>query len=188
MSSYETKAISDADYKTLISLLRAGYKDNHGVTHRPNNQVADILVLEANLGCRLSDIINLTRDSIINDGGIWKLNIIEQKTGKRRCFIVPQAVKKFIDGIESTGSTLFKISEQAVWKVLRQVTEYMGLDKTSSHSFRKYASLALYESSGHDLMLVSQWLQHSSPKVTATYLKRSSQHMENAINNIVNLA
>ena len=84
MGSYQTLSIKDSDYRDLIQCVRFGYTDNNGVNHRPNMQLATILVLEANLGCRIGDILNLTTDSIIQDGSIYKLNITEQKTGKKR--------------------------------------------------------------------------------------------------------
>jgi integrase len=186
MGAYSTRALSDTEYKQIISLIRNGYSDHH-----PNPQIATILVLEANLGCRIGDIIKLQTDSFVCDGGIWKLNIVEEKTGKKRCFIVPKEVKAFIDkwievSNHSTGR-LFTISSQAVWKALRQVTDYLGLKDVSSHSFRKYASQNLYERTGHDIMAVCQFLQHSSPDITARYIRRSSEQLENAISKSVSI-
>ena len=77
MGRYTTSTLSRNEYRELVNTVRDGYIDNAGVKHRPNLQLATILILEANLGCRIGDIMNLTTDSIINDGGIYKLNIIE---------------------------------------------------------------------------------------------------------------
>ena len=141
MSAYTTRALSEIEYKDVVNTIRAGYTSLDGAIHRPNEQVATILILEANLGCRIGDIMKLKTDSIIDDGGIWKLNITEQKTGKKRSFIVPTPIKAFIDKwIETNGirnDYLFSIKSGAVWKALRNVTEYLGLDDTSCHSFRK---------------------------------------------------
>lgn len=192
MGAYTTATIQDQEYKKLISTIRNGYIDREGVKHRPNIQIATILVLEANLGCRIGDIIALETDSIIWDGGVWKLNIREEKTGKHRSFIVPQEVKDFIDNYaisrEIVHGKLFTISAQAVWKCLRAVTEYLKLEKISTHSLRKKCAVSLYERSGFDIELVSSFLNHSSIAVTRTYLKRSSKQMEEAISQIVDLA
>lgn len=191
MGRYQTLAISDHNYRDLIECVRFGYTDNEGVKHRPNLQLATILVLEANLGCRIGDILNLTTDSIILDGSIYKLNIIEQKTGKKRCFIVPKPVKNFIDeyalnsGIAS--GKLFDIKAGAVWKQLRAVTDYLNLENTSTHSFRKMAACSLYEASGHDIETVCEFLNHSSTAVTRAYIKRSDAQLESAIEKCVNL-
>lgn len=97
MGAYTTVTIDTESYHKLIRTLRRGYTDLDGVIHRPNNQVATILVLEANLGCRIGDIIKLETNSIIWDGDVWHFNITEQKTKKQRSFVVPIQVKRFID-------------------------------------------------------------------------------------------
>ena len=96
MGRYVTRSLDRESYEKLVKVIRCGY-EHDGVKHRPNYQIATILVLEANLGCRIGDIIALTTDSIVNDGGIWKLNITEEKTGKKRYFIVPKPIKAYID-------------------------------------------------------------------------------------------
>ncbi len=191
MGRYVTATLKESQFKEMIETIREGYTDFDGVKHRPNTQLATILVLEANLGCRIGDIMNLTTDSIIDDGGIYKLNIIEQKTGKKRNFIVPKPVKAFIDNYIREANIyrgpLFDIKAPAVWKQLRAVTAYLGLDNISTHSFRKYAANTLFAASGNDIELVREFLNHSSVRTTQTYLKRSSSQMEAAINKIVNI-
>ena len=191
MGRYETRTIDKNGYKDLIETVREGYTDFDGIKHRPNNQLATILILEANLGCRIGDIMNLTTDSIIDDGGIYKLNIIEQKTGKKRNFIVPKPVKKFIDDyIIEAGiyrGPLFDIKAPAVWKQLRAVTAYLGLDNVSCHSFRKYAATSLYDATGHDIEAVRAFLNHSSTRITQAYIKRSDAQLESAIEKCVDI-
>ena len=191
MGRYSTKILDNNQYRELIETVREGYIDNDGVKHRPNAQLATILVLEANLGCRINDILKLNTGSIILDGTIYKINIIEQKTGKRHCFIVPKPIKEFIDNYtEAAGivsGPLFTVSDQAVWKQLRAVTAYLGLENTSTHSFRKLCASSLFEKSGHDIELVREFLNHSSVRTTQIYLRRSDAQLEKAIENNVNL-
>ena len=188
MGAYTTRACSDAELKDIIKLIRSGYIDNEGIPHKPNNQVADILVLEANLGCRIGDIIALRKDSFVCDNGIWKINIIEEKTDKKRTFIVPKPVKEFIDKINyGKDGNLFSIKKHAVWKQLRAVTATLGLENIGSHSMRKANAQNLYESSGHDIELVCEYLQHSSINVTRAYIRRSDAKLEQAIEKSVNL-
>lgn len=192
MGKYTTVTIDTENYHKLIKTLRKGYTDLDGVIHRPNNQIATILVLEANLGCRIGDIIKLETDSIIWDGDVWRFNITEQKTGKKRSFVVPAQIKYFIDNYAAandiTEGRLFKVSAQAVWKCLRAVTAYLGLKDISSHSFRKRCACDLYAASNNDIELVATFLNHSSVNTTRAYLRRSSKQMEDAINKIVSLA
>ena len=152
MGIYATRAVSSTEYKDIISNIRNGYVDHHGIPHKPNSQVADILVLEANLGCRIGDIIALRHTDFVCDNGIWKLDITEEKTGKKRTFIIPKPVKDFIDTIHyGEGDRLFTLSKQAIWKHMRIISEYLGLDRTSTHSLRKFCAQNLYSmgSRGH---------------------------------------
>ena len=189
MGRYETRSITDEEYKRIIESIRKGYTYNC-ITHKPNEQIATILVLEANLGCRIGDIIKLRTDSIIKDGAYYKLNITEEKTGKKRTFIVPDSIKKYIDNYSKSNKRsgeLFTVTCQAVWKAIRQVCEYLELKNVSSHSFRKACACRIYENSGHDIEAVCEFLQHSDIKITRHYIKRSDAQLENAIKKSVNL-
>ena len=191
MGAYTTTSLKKSNYKEIIETVRRGYIDNDGVNHRPNTQLATILILEANLGCRIGDIINLSTDSVIDDGGIYKLNIVEQKTGKRRNFIVPKPVKKLMDDYMAEANInhgpLFDIKAPAVWKQLRAVTAYLELDNISTHSFRKMAACNLYEATGHDIEAVCEFLNHSSTNTTRKYIKRSDAQLESAIEKCVEI-
>lgn len=185
MGAYVTEPIDENTLKDIIDSIATGYTDNEGIRHKANKQIATILTLQANLGCRIGDICNLTAESFAKDGDVWKLDIKEQKTGKARNFIVPAPVKQFVDNwIESIGISsgkLFSVGEYAVWKQLRAVTEYLELENVSAHSIRKFAGRRLYELSGKDISLVCQYYQHSSPAITQKYLRRSSKQMDEAI-------
>ena len=45
--------------------------------------------------------------------------------------------------------------------------------------------MRVYIESGKDLALVSQYYQHSSPKITAQYLKRSSKQIDDVLDKTV---
>lgn len=189
MGRYTCRACSESEFKDIVKLLRNGYTGKDGIVHRPNNQVADIIVLEANLGCRIGDIVKLRTDSFVCDNGIWKFDIIEEKTGKKRTFIIPNPVKQFIDKISNgKKGNIFTVKEPAVWKALRYVTAELGIDKISTHSMRKYCAGNLYESTGHDIEAVCAFLNHSDTSTTRKYIRRSDAQLEKAINNIVDLA
>ena len=188
MGSFTCRACTDTELKDIVTMIRNGFTDNEGIPHKPNNQVADIIVLEANLGCRIGDIVNLKRDSFVCDNGIWKIDIVEEKTGKHRTFIVPKPVKAFIDKLDyGTDGRIFSIKKHAVWKQLRAVTNTLGLDNISTHSMRKNCAGHLYEKTGHDIEAVCEFLQHSSTNITRKYIRRSDEKLEKAISEIVNL-
>lgn len=191
MGRYTTRTIEEAEYRKIILLLRTGYEYNR-VKHRPNDQIATILVLQANLGCRINDIMALTTESIIKDGSIHRLNITEQKTGKKRYFIVPQPIVDFIEDYKRCNGIkegkLFDIKAPAVWKQLRAVTGYIGIDNVSCHSFRKKFACDLYARSDHDIELVRAALQHSSTIITQAYIKRSDAQVEKALLENISIA
>lgn len=188
MGSFTCRACTDTELKDIVTMIRNGYTDNDGIPHKPNDQVADIIVLEANLGCRLGDIVSLRHDSFVCDNGIWKIDIIEEKTSKHRTFIVPKPVKDFIDKLNyGKDGYIFSIKKPAVWKQLRAVTSTLGLKNISSHSMRKNCAGHLYESTGHDIEAVCEFLQHSSTNITRKYIRRSDEKLEKAISEIVNL-
>lgn len=191
MGQYTTRPIDEKELKDIIETIASGFTDVDKVPHKPNKQVATILTLQANLGCRIGDICSLTVENFVKDGDTWRLDMKEQKTGKSRLFIVAKPVKAFIDKwIKEKGITsgnLFSINEYAVWKQLRAVTKVLELDNVSAHSLRKYAALKVYETSGKDIALTSQYLNHSSPKVTALYLKRSSKQMDEVLSQTTTL-
>ena len=85
----KTVALTEEQYKLIITTIRQGFICSDGHIVKPNNRVATALSLEANLGLRISDILHLRLSDIIRDGDRYRLNIIEQKTQKRREFTVP---------------------------------------------------------------------------------------------------
>lgn len=191
MGKYTTAPLETEDLKDIIESITTGYTDNKGITHKPNKQIATILTLQANLGCRIGDICGLTVENFVYDGTTWKLDMTEQKTGKKRNFIVPKKVKAFVDKwLNEKGITtgkLFSINEYAVWKQMRAVTDYLGLENVSCHSIRKNAGIRIYTESGYDIALVSQYYQHSSPATSLKYIQRSSKQMDEALSKSVTL-
>ena len=196
----ETRAITEAEYNEIIQTMRegrAGY-------FKPNEKAAMALVLEANLGIRISDITGIpqTGDSpgtvglrlcdIIRDGDRWRLSITEQKTGKPRWFTVPDEVRAYIvdycyqNGIGQT-EPIVGIKRRSVQDALKKVTDYLELDRVGTHSFRKYFATKIYEDNDHDVALVKEILQHTSLETTQRYLRVSSERVDSALKGNTNL-
>ena len=182
------KALTTEQYTNLIRTIRTG-----SGTLRANPRVAAILTAEANLGMRIGDILRLRLCDIVRDGERYRLNITEEKTGKRRTFTVPVEVYKFFcdyckDHNIATDEQMFPITVRAVQKHLKAVCEVLGYDEVSTHSFRKWYATDIYNRNGHDIVLVQQLLQHSSPTVTRRYIGISDERIESAIANHVLIA
>lgn len=177
----KTNALTTEQYMEIITTMKEGF-----CGCRPNERIATALVLEANLGLRISDILRLHLADIVRDGDRYRLDIVEQKTGKHRAFTVPLVIQQYIEnyclrnGIKPTD-LIFPITERAVQKQIKLVCDYLGYDGISTHSFRKWYATEIYKNNGYDITLVQRLLQHSSAAVTQRYIGLEPQRIERAI-------
>lgn len=180
-------ALTDDEYRECISLLREGFMLK-GRRIKPNLRIATIAVLQATLGLRLGDTLLLRLNSFVKDSDRWRLDIVEQKTGKVRTFTVPDKVYMFIQAYAydmniSRESKLFDISARQVERHLNNVFTKMSLPlrKYGSHSFRKYFCVKVYSENEYDIVLAQFLMQHSSPSTTRRYISVSSKRVEDAL-------
>lgn len=177
----KTTALTTEQYRNIITTMKEG-----GSGFRGNERVATALVLEGNLGLRISDIVKLKLSDIVSDGGRYRLSITEQKTGKRREFSVPLVIYQYIEnyclrnGI-GRNDLMFPLTTRAIQKQLALVCEYLGYEGISTHSFRKWYATEIYRNNGFDIALVQRLLQHSSAAVTQRYIGIEPQRIEKAI-------
>ena len=122
----KTVALTAEQYEKIIKTMMSGFADADQNIVKPNKRIATALTLEANLGLRIGDILKLRLSDIVRDGDRYRLDIIEQKTGKKREFTVPMEIYIYIqnyaleNNIKATAK-LFDISERAVNKHLQKV-------------------------------------------------------------------
>ncbi len=179
----KTKALTTEQYKEIIQTMKEGFTGC-----RPNERIATALVLEGNLGLRISDILKLRLCDIVRDGDRYRLEVTEQKTSKRRIFTVPLVIYQYIEnyclrnGI-ARNDRIFPITERTVQKQLHIVCDYLGYEGISTHSFRKWYATEIYKSNGYDIVLVQRLLQHSSAATTQRYIGIEPQRIEQAIEN-----
>ena len=179
----KTKALTTEQYKEIIQTMKEGF-----CGCRPNERIATALVLEGNLGLRISDIVKLRLCDIVLDGGRYRLEIVEQKTGKSRVFTVPLVIQQYIEnyclrnGLRR-DELIFPLTERAIQKQLKIVCDYLGFEGISTHSFRKWYATEIYKNSGYDIALVQRLLQHSSAATTQRYIGIGPQRIEKAILN-----
>ena len=177
----KTKALTTEQYKEIIQTMKEGF-----CGCRPNERVATALVLEGNLGLRISDIVKLRLCDIVLDGDRYRLEIVEQKTGKSRVFTVPLVIQQYIEnyclrnGLRR-DERIFSLTERAIQKQLKIVCDYLGFEGISTHSFRKWYATEIYKNSGYDIALVQRLLQHSSAATTQRYIGIEPQRIEAAI-------
>ena len=185
MANKKTKALTTEEYKLIIETLRSNFMYD-GKEFRANNRVATALVIQSNLGLRIGDVLALRLKDIVRDGNRYRLDIIEDKTDKRRTFTVTNDIYNYIkmycleNNIKSTAK-IFDISERAVQKQLKIVCDYLGIEGISTHSFRKYFATQIYINSNYNIELVRQLLQHSTSTVTQRYIGIGSRELEKAL-------
>jgi len=177
----KTTALTTEQYREIIHTMKTGF-----CGCRPNERIATALVLEGNLGLRISDVLQLRLCDIVRDGDRYRLEITEQKTGKSRVFTVPLVIQQYIENYCLRNSIrrdalLFPITERAVQKQLHIVCDYLGFEGISTHSFRKWYATEIYKANGYDIALVQRLLQHSSAAVTQRYIGIETQRIEKAI-------
>ena len=182
--NYETRLITKDEYIEIINTLRSGY-----LNHRPNQKVAMALIMEANIGLRIGDIIHFSLDKVTKEENKYRLNLIEEKTEKSRKFIIPLEVMQYIqqyciDNNIKRNERIINITERAVQKQLDFVCDYLELENVSTHSFRKFFAHNLKNSCDSEkegIVVVKEALQHSSIETTMKYLKINREKVDTAI-------
>ena len=188
----KTLALTEEQYKKIIGTINNGFVCADGHIVKPNKRIAIALSLETNLGLRISDILQLRLSGIIHDGNRYRLNIVEQKTKKKREFTVPIEIYSFIQNYAlenniNSAAKLFDISERTVQNHLQLICRYLGYENVSTHSFRKYFATSIYVNNNYNIELVRILLQHSSTVTTQRYIGLQSKDIENALQNHIKL-
>ena len=188
----KTVSLTKEQYENLIKTIKEGC-----AMFRPNLRAATCLVIEANLGIRISDVLNLRLNSIIQDGSDsngnprYRLNIVEKKTKKKRTFTVPSELRDYLRNYADINNLrpsdiLFDVTERQVQRVLKKACDYLGYEGISTHSFRKFYATNVY-SQTHDILLVKHLLQHSDVKTSQVYIGIAPERVEKAIQQNLNL-
>lgn len=181
MLNMATRVLELTEYKQIIELFVNGFitKDNN--IFRPNKQIALALQLQASLGLRIGDVLNLKVNNFKNG----KLETKEDKTDKLQYRDINRNVFDYIKdyAIESKLSQtdkLFNVGVRAVQKQLKIITDFLGLDNISTHSFRKMFATTIYEQNNNNLELVKELLNHTSIATTQRYIRVSQQAINKA--------
>ena len=178
----KTLTLTVEQYHDIIDTMKTGFSGC-----RPNKDIAMALVVEANMGLRISDILKLKLSDIVKDGDRYRLNIREQKTKKERFFTVLteayQHLKIYcLENNIKPDEQIFKFKERGVQNKLQKICDYLGYEGISTHSFRKFFATQIYINNDYNVVLVQQLLQHSTPAVTQKYIGIQSHQIETALN------
>ena len=166
-----TRPLQENEYREVIGLLIYGFQADGGERRQPNPQIAMILQLQASIGLRISDVLELRVNNFRNG----KLETIEKKTKKIQYRDVNPAIIDLVkDYALKEGFTpeakLFNIGVRAVQLQLKFVADHLGLTNIGTHSFRKMYATEAYYGHGKDSRLVQELLNHSSSTQTERYI------------------
>jgi len=169
-----------------IEIMRA--MNENTVFYKRNPQVIAILISESSIGLRLGDVLSMKLNQIHTSEKGYRLKIKEKKTGKERDVPMPSELYAYLTEYaisrgRKRDETIFTLTPRAVTKYIKKVTDYLGLENVSSHSWRKMYALKIYKSTGNDIVAVQQSLLHSSLAVTQRYLNRRSEKLESVLQN-----
>jgi len=177
----KTLALTTEQYQEIIDTMRKGFSGC-----RANNRIATALVIEANLGLRISDILKLKLNDIVKDGERYRLDIVEQKTGKARNFTVLAELYNYIkmyclENNIKPHEIIFPMTERNVQKHLKTVCDYLEIEGVSTHSFRKFFATQVYVNNDYNIVIVQRLLQHSNPQITQKYIGIEPKAIEDAL-------
>ena len=191
MANFKTRAVSKEEFELIIKTISTGFVLPDGRRVKPNERVATILTLQANLGLRVGDVVKLRLSDIVLENGRYHLDITEQKTQKTRNFTVPAEVYIYIQNYAikrglKPKQRLLDISVRTVQNHLQLTCDYLGFGHSlGTHAFSKFFAQSIYENNNFDIVLVKELLQHSSVAITQRYVGVGSQRVEQALQNHV---
>ena len=199
----KTRALTEEQYRKIITTINEGFVTAAGERVKPNSRIATALTLLSHCsesGGQIEqlkeflDLNNMSESEILaaQDGDRYRLDLVEQKTGKKREFTVPTEIYIYIQNYAlenniNPRARLFQITERTVQRHLKMVCDYLEYEYISTHSFRKFFASSIYKDNGCDINLVRVLLQHSSVVTTQRYIGVQPQEIENALQKHINL-
>lgn len=185
-----TRPLEINEYEEIIKLCKSGFeyidkKTGNIKKFRPNPPLTFALALQATLGFRASDIVNLK----VEDFNRSKFAIKEIKTGKwQNRDLNEQMYSKLLEYIVDNNldkeDFIYPNKVRNMQQQLKIITDYLGYKNIGTHSFRKLFAHTLYEESGYDIELVRHVLNHSDIKTTMRYLGVSMKKLKDVTTKI----
>lgn len=134
-----------------------------------------------NVGLRISDIIKLRVQDVMDYTGKIKehIEIKEKKTKKIKRFKINQLLAEelyqYVRNLNSMDY-IFKsrngnrhITRERAYIILNKAAESIGLQNIGTHTLRKTFGYHFYQQN-HDVVLLQQLFNHSSPSITLKYI------------------
>ena len=173
------------EWDVMLSLIRKLYRDK-------NYRMSVLIGCGCFFGLRISDILTLTWEMLLNDD---KFVINEKKTGKRRVVKINADFQKHIQQCHDAlhimnncekcflSQKKMVYSTQRINVLFKEIRRRYNLkvEHFSTHSMRKTFGRKVYESSGENanmaLMKLSELFNHSNVGITKIYLGIREQEL-----------
>ena len=153
-----------------------------------------LFVMGINTALRIGDLLSLSVGDVVDEKGkiAATLNLKEQKTGKKKRLPINAAVRNaLLDYLPkrrgfSREEPLFPsqkggaLSRSQAWRILKKAAESIGLENIGTHSLRKTFGYQVYKKTGGDLGLVQKLMNHSTSKITLSYIGIDRETMNSA--------
>ena len=149
------------------------------------------MIMSANTGLRISDVLNLTWENVKEDLVV----ITEKKTGKKRTFKINAAVREALNRFDSNKSGFIFVSQkktvysrQTINRLLKKVFgKESKKSNISSHSLRKSFGRRVYENNNESekaLTYLSELFNHTSVATTRKYLGIRQEELNSIYDNL----
>ena len=144
-----------------------------------------------NSGLRISDLLNLTVNDVIDKDKIKdRIRLREKKTNKFKDFPLSDNAKSSIREYLKTRN--YKPNEplfisrknkgfllrQQAYKIINDVAKSIGIkDKIGTHTLRKTFGYHAYNN-GYDITLIQKLFNHSTPAITLRYIGITQEELD----------
>ena len=150
-----------------------------------------LFTVGTNCGLRISDILGLNVGDV---RGKEYIDIVEQKTGKRKRFPINYKLKalfdKFTEG-RSKDEPLFlsrfgnRMERTQCYRIINDACEKAGIDyKVGTHTLRKTFGYHFYQKF-KDVAILQKIFNHSSPAITLIYIGINQDIIDRSYNSFV---
>ena len=192
----KTRPITVEEYKAILKKMCSNFSytvEKNGEVKEKNFEasfkVAYALLLQANLGLRIGDILKLKLNDFVPNGkGEFKITVKEQKTNKVKDVVINSDLYRDIklytlENNIKPDEPIVKMSVRNVQIQLKIVCDTLGFNNVSTHSFRKFYAMRMFEDNNYNFEVVRDLLNHSNIAVTQKYLGVTSEEIERASKN-----
>lgn len=177
----ERRPLEVDEYEKIINLIKTGFtyvENGKTKKFRPHLEIALALTIQANLGLRISDVLQLRVVHFQRES----LEIHEKKTNKLQYKKLNSNLKELVqeyakkEGLK-LNDYVIKAADRTIQRVVTIVATHLGLVNIGTHSFRKFYAMHVYNTT-KDIELVRELLNHSDLGITQRYLRISQSKID----------